>query len=72
MPTMTIEANESTVIFLFAYEKEVTKEHWNSLTGRNAAAAFKLLSLKTVPPVARFQGSSIELITYNQTCQRSC
>ena len=56
----------SLVIFLIAYQKQVTSDQWNSLNGRNATTAFEQLSLKTVSPTSRFQGSALELLTSNK------
>ena len=63
---MTIEDPDNTVIFLIAYQEELTRDQWNSLKGRNAATAVEQLSLKTVPPTSRFQGSALELLTNNK------
>ena len=62
IPNIQIDTPEFTDLLVTAYERELSKENWASLKGRNAADAFDNLMLKVALTAARFNGAKVAIL----------
>ena len=64
IPCIQIDAPEFTDLLLLAYEREISKDAWSSLKGRNAPEAFDALALKVAPVAVRYSGAKVTILNH--------